>query len=77
MGKLVEKVVAEEFSQFCKTYLKLHKDQMVAQKSRCAINAIAIMLDSIYKIWDHKNMVETLLMDVKGAFDYVSRLKLV
>ena len=73
MGKLVEKVVAEELLQFCETHLKLHKSQMGARKNWCAIDAVAIMVDSIHKIWEEKKIAGTLLMDVKGAFDYVSR----
>ena len=76
IGKLVEKVVAEELLQFCETYLKLHKGQMGVRKNRCAVDTVAIMVDSIHKIWDQKKMGGTLLIDVKGAFDYVSRLKL-
>ena len=34
------------------------------------------MVDSIHKVWYEKKIAGTLLMDVKGAFDYVSRLKL-
>ena len=74
MRKLVEKVVAEEPSQFCE-YLKLYKGQIGARKNRCAVDAIAIMVDSIYKVWDEKKIAGALLMDIKGAFDYVSRLK--
>ena len=48
---------------------------MKAQKSKCAINTVAIMVDSIHKIWDQKKMIRTLLMDIKRAFDYVSGLK--
>lgn len=50
--------------------------QIEVQKSRCAIDVVAIMVNSIYKICEQKKIVETLLMDVKGTFDYVSRLKL-
>lgn len=35
IGKLVEKVVAEELAQFCESLLKLHQGQMGAQKQRC------------------------------------------
>lgn len=38
------------------------------------IDAAAIMVDSIHKSWDQKKIAGTLFMDVKGAFDYVSRL---
>ena len=50
MEKLVEKVVAQELSQFCELDHKLHKSQMGARKSRCAIDAAAIMVDHIYRI---------------------------
>lgn len=76
IGKLVEKVVAEELSQFCETNQKLHNGQMGARKNRCALDAVAIMVNSIHKAWEEKKITGTLLMDVKGAFDYVSRLKL-
>lgn len=76
MGKLVEKVIAEELAQFCETHLKLHKGQMGARKNRCAIDAAAIMVDSVHKIWNQKKIAGALFMDVKGAFDYVSRVKL-
>ena len=49
---------------------------MGARKGRCAVDAVAIMVNSIHKAWEQKKIVGTLLMDVKGAFDYVSRLKL-
>ena len=75
MGKL-EKVVAHELSQFYELNHKLHKSQMGAQKSRCAIDAAAIMIDNIHRIWAEMNVGASLLMDVKGAFNYVSRVKL-
>ncbi len=34
------------------------------------------MVDSIHKIWEEKKIVGMLLIDVKGPFDYISRLKL-
>lgn len=49
---------------------------MGAQKSRCAIDAAAIMVDNIHRIWAEKKIGASLLVDVKGAFDYVSRVKL-
>ena len=76
MGKLVEKVVAEELSQFCETNQKLHSGQMGARKGRCALDVVAIIVNSIHKAWEEKKITGTLLMDVKEAFDYVSRLKL-
>lgn len=34
------------------------------------------MIDGIYKIWNKKKIIGILLINVKKAFDYISRLKL-
>ena len=50
MGKLVEKVVAQELSQSWDTYLKLYEGQIGVQKSKCVVDIVTIMVDSIRKI---------------------------
>lgn len=67
----------EKLLQFCEIYSKLYKDQKRVQKSRCIIDAIAIIVNNIYKVWDKKKIAETLLINIKKTFDYISRLKLV
>lgn len=47
---------------------------MGARKCRCAIDAVTIMVNNIYKIWGEKRIAASLLIDVKGAFDYVFRV---
>ena len=74
-GKLVEKVVIEKLSRFYKINLKLHKGQIGAQKRRCAIDTSAIIVYNIHKIWEKKKIAASLLMDVKGAFDYIFQIK--
>lgn len=49
---------------------------MGIQKGRCVMNIVVIMVDSIHKAWKLKKIVEVLYMDIKEAFDYVSRFKL-
>ncbi len=49
---------------------------MGARKSRCTIDAATIMVDNVHKIWEEKKIAASLLIDVKGAFDYVSYVKL-
>lgn len=44
------------------------------RKSRCAIDVAAIIVDNIHKIWGEEKIAASL--DVKGAFDYVSLVKL-
>lgn len=56
--------------------MKLHKHQMEVPKNRCIVDTIAIIVDGIHKIQEEKKIAKTLLIDIKSAFDYVSRLKL-
>lgn len=44
IGKLVEKVIAEQLSQLSKNFLKLHQKQMGAQKERYTIDVIASLI---------------------------------
>lgn len=48
LGKLVEEVVADRLFQLCETNLKLHKDQMRAQKTQYTIDTMAIIVHKIY-----------------------------
>lgn len=76
MGKVVEKVVAEQLLQYCESYFKLHPSQMGGQKKISAIDTVAILVHTVQKKWDEKKLAATLFMDVKGAFDYVSKIQL-
>ena len=44
MGKVVEKVVANQLLDYCKTYIKLYSGQMGARKKRSAINMVAALV---------------------------------
>lgn len=72
LDKVVEKLVAEKLSQFCKAKKKLHKRQMGDRKYRSAIDAAALMIHNVHKVQKDKQIAGELLMDVKGVFDYVS-----
>lgn len=77
MGKLIEKVVVEQLSQYCEDYSKLHPGQMGGRKKRSAIDAVAILVHTVQKAWEEKKLAAALLMDVKGAFDHVSKGQLI
>ncbi len=77
LGKVVEKLVAEKLSLFCEAQEKLYKGQIGGKKHQSAIDAAALMIHKVYKIWEDKQNTKALLMDVKRAFEYVSRAKLV
>lgn len=44
LGKVVEKLVAEQRSQFCEAKRKLHQKQMGARKHYSAIDATTILI---------------------------------
>lgn len=77
LGKVVEKVVAGLLSGHCEKFSKLHQGQMGARKQRCAIDAVASLVYKIEESWAEKKLAAALFMDVKGAFDHVSKTKLV
>ena len=50
---------------------------MGSRKQRSAIDAAAILVQRIHEIWENKQIAGALMMDVKVAFDRVSRAELV
>ena len=77
MGKVLEKIVANELSRVCEAENLLWPTQMGARKSRSAIDAVAMLINNVEKIWARKGyMAGAIFMDVNGAFDYVAAKKL-
>lgn len=76
LGKVIEKLVADQLSQFCENFGKLYKGQIGARKRRSAIDAAAILIQQVDSSWEKKKIAGVLLMDVKGAFDHVSRAEM-
>ncbi len=76
MGKILEKVIAEQLFQFCKAYSKLYPGQMGAQKQQSAIDVVAMLVHTVQEKWSEKKLADALFIDVKGAFDHVSRSQL-
>lgn len=77
MGKVLEKVIAEQLSQLSENLLKLHQGQMGARKERCAIDAVVSLVYDVEQRWAEKKLVAALFIDVKEAFDHVSKSQLV
>lgn len=69
-GKVVEKLVAEQLSKFCKVKRKLHKSQMRGKNERLTIDATSLMIQKVPEIWENQYIITVFLMDVKRAFDY-------
>ncbi len=73
IGKVVEKVVAKELSHYCEDYSKLHLGQMGDWRERSAIDVVATLIHIVQEKWEEKKLAATIFMDVKGAFDHVSK----
>lgn len=73
LEKVAEKVVAELLADWCERNNVLHQGQMGGRKQRSCIDAVARVINRVEQAWDHGKVAALLLMDVKGAFDHVSR----
>ena len=49
---------------------------MGARKEQSAIDAVAMLVHTVQENWSKKKLAEALFMDVKGAFDHVSKIQL-
>jgi Reverse transcriptase (RNA-dependent DNA polymerase) len=73
LRKVVEKIAAKRISSFCERHEALHEGQFGCRKRRNAINAVAKLIATTKKAWQQKKLVGALFMDVKEAFNYVTR----
>ena len=77
LGKIVEKVIAGLLSKYYEKFCKLHQGQMGAQKHKCAIDKVASLVHKVQELWEEKKLAVALFIDIKKAFDHVSRIRLV
>jgi ribonuclease HI/exonuclease III len=81
LGKVLEKVLATRLSYLANTTSLLHPSQIGGRKQRSAIDAALLLLNEIQSQKEARkrgsNTVTTaLFLDIKGAFDYVSKPQL-
>src|SRR5690606_12161043 len=76
LGKIAEKLVAHRLSSLCETFQLLHKDQTGGRKQPSTTDAILALVNDIENAWNKKLVTSALFLDVKGAFDNVSRVRL-
>ena len=77
LGKVVEKIASEAIASHCETTGGLHPGQMGSRKQRCAVDAVACLIQSTHEAWKTNQLTGALFMDVKGAFDHVNPRRLV
>lgn len=74
LGKIVEKFVVEQFALYFKIYSKLDLAQISICNKRSANNAVSVLVDIIQESWKKKKLAKALFIDVKEAFNNVSKI---
>jgi hypothetical protein len=73
---VAEKVAITAITNFCEAKELLHEGQFGCRKRRSAIDAVAKLIYTIEKAWSQNKLLGALFMNVKGAFDYVVKERL-
>jgi ribonuclease HI len=73
LGKVVEKVVATRISNFVEERGIMHPGQFGSRQRHSSIDAVACLTQWTHEAWREGQILGTLMMDVKGAFDHVHR----
>ena len=72
LGKIAEKIVANRLAYLGENSSLLDTEQMCGRKNHSAIDAVMNVVHDIEIANRNKNVLSCLLLDVKGAFDFVS-----
>jgi Reverse transcriptase (RNA-dependent DNA polymerase) len=73
---VIEKVAATALSRLCKEKKLLYPDQFGYRKQRSAIDAVAKLIYITEKAEKKKEHLGALFLDVKGAFNYITKNRL-
>lgn len=73
LGEVCEKVVVDLLAKWYKINHVLHECQMRLRRRQSAIDAVAMVISWEQEAWTEGRLVGMSLMDVKVAFNYVSR----
>jgi len=76
LGKILEKMMAGRLAYLSEAHQLLHKDQIGGRPQRSAIDAALALAHEIDNAKHTKDEVSILLMDVRGAFDNVAKIRL-
>ena len=76
IGKILEKIVANELSRISEKKSLLYFGQMGIRKNRSVINIITLLIHEVQSRWKKGKKAAVLFIEVKNAFDHVSRKKL-
>ena len=78
LGKVSERIVANRLSTFASDTTRglLHPSQMGGRKQRSAVDAALLLTDFVEGAKARHQKASVALLDIKGAFDHVSKTKL-
>jgi len=73
VSKLVERTAAHLIADHLERKRGLHDGQFGSRKRRSCVDAVAVLMNRTQLAWEEKRVVGGLFMDVKSAFNNVSR----
>jgi len=76
LGKISEKIIASRISYFAETKGLLHGEQMRGRHDRSAVDTAMALVHDIQQANCNGKVLSALFVDVKDAFDHVSRTQL-
>ena len=74
LGKVAEKIMATRLSHISQVTDLLDMNQMRGRKKRSVINAVMTLTHNIELAKNQGNTLSCLMLDVKGAFDHISKI---
>ena len=76
LGKVSERILARRLSYLAETSDLLHHSQMGGRLHKSAINTALLLQNEVESNKSYKLKTSILFLDIKGAFDYVSKNRL-
>src|SRR5690606_39820560 len=76
LGKVLEKIMATRLAYMAEQHKLLYQDQMGGRPQRSAVDTVLALVHEINAGKKRKKVTSALFMDVKGAFDNVSKDRL-
>ena len=76
LGKILEAVLADRISYMVEEHGLLPDNHFGARKRRSTEQALTVLQEQIYKAWRNKKMLSLVSFDVKGAYNKVSKKRL-
>ena len=73
LGKVSERILAQRLGYLAETIALLHPTQIGGRQRKSAIDAALLLLQEVELNRRLKKKTSTLFLDIKEAFDYVSK----